>query len=420
MAQSQLEQELASIAKGFKDDGGIVAKPRKMLPAQQIRNIKAGRGSFDDLDWMLPANIETQKREYANFVENRYNRRDQGDLQKYRDLIVAASDPTNIKAQRELAEYRKFEITSDVMAVPWAMSAFQSVPLKPNELPMIERPQSKNFNSFNVTSIGVDGGRYNAQWRTTKEVETMEMGLMSTDRVEYSIMDLQQGDISQVDAINQRLLYDLEMKMDVLAKANIDAAKVVSGLQATMNIHPSVVLDNIPDTNYLDLDATDTGKLTIAKFKTILALVSKFGSAGGADVPITMRSVMISPQNLPDPWDFVSLVSGFSGGDAVEPKNTVPDSVRNSIFSTGMFTSAWGYNFNWVPNSQLAKGKMYIITDQPLGWVFTKPAFDKMLKWDETNSPDHAERNMGELLYQKAIRFVVPDEWRYRVIIVDF
>jgi hypothetical protein len=418
-----LAKELASIASSFKGSGDITATPKKKGPVSQIREIRSGRGSLEDCDWMLPANIESLEREYADFRENRFDRRNQEDLKRYRDLIIAASDPTNVKAQRELAEYRKFEITSDVMAVPWSMAAFQTVPLRPGELPMIERPQSKNFNSFNVNSIGVDGGRYSAQWRTTLEVETMEMQLLTTDRVEYSIMDLQQGDISQVDAINQRLLYDLEMKMDVLAKTNIDAAKVVSGLQDTMNIHPSVVLDNIPDTNYIDLDTLhsgSTGKLTIEKFKSLLALVSKFGSAGGADVPIQMRSVMVSPQNLNDPWDFVSLVSGFSGGDAVEPKSTVPTAVRDQIFQTGMFTSAWGYNFNWTPNNQLDIGQLYIITDQPLGWVFTKPIFDKMLKWDETNSPDHAERNMAEMLYQKALRFVVPDEWRYRVIIADF
>ena len=420
MKNQDLAKELAAISREFKGSN-IKAKPRSESPVSQIRSIRAGRGSIDDCDWMLPGNIETQKDEFASFQEGRFDRRDQDDLVRYRNLIVAASDTANIKAQRELAEYRKFEITSDVMAVPWSMAAFQTVPLKPNELPMIERPQSKNLNSFNVSYVGIDGGRYSAQWRTTKEAETMEMEMLTTDRVEYSIMDLQQGDISQVDAINQRLLYDLEMKMDILAKANIDAAKVVSGLQDTMNIHSSVVLANIPDTNYLDLTAVGTaGVLDIAKFKTILALVTKFGSAGGADVPIQMRSVMLSPQNMQDQWDFVSLVSGFSGGDAVEPKDTVPTSVRDNIFANGMFSSAWGYNFNWVPNNQLAKGKLYIITDQPIGWLFTKPIFDKMLKWDETNSPDHAERNMGELLYQKAVKFVVPDEWRYRVIIVDF
>jgi hypothetical protein len=59
---------------------------------------------------------------------------------------------------------------------------------------------------------------------------------------------------------------------------------------------------------------------------------------------------------------------------------------------------------------------MYITTTEPLGWVFTKPEFDRMLVWDESNSPDHAERRMGEVMYQKTVKFVMPDEWRYRVV----
>lgn len=417
---SMAERSLASERSGAGGASRITASQLNSHPAQSLRAVQRGLARMQDIPWVLQCNHGVGD-EMASAKANgeRFDRKDKISVDKYRKLIMLASEQNNQKAKAELASYRKFEITSDVMAAPWAMSAFQVVPLRMDELPLIERPQSRNLNSFTVTSCSIDGSVERMQWESTKAVETLEMGYISTPRVEYKLVDLQRGDVSQVDAVNWRLVYDLEMKMDTLARANIDSIAVASGLRATMSLHPLVIAANIPDKNYLDLSGyaspSAAGVLDILKLKAILLHINQFGSAGGADVPIQIANINVSPQNVRDPWDFIDLVSGWNGG-AVQPVNTVPKGVREQIFNTGMMTQAWGNSFSWTPNAQLDKGEMYITTTEPLGWVFTKPEFDRMLVWDESNSPDHAERRMGEVMYQKTVKFVMPDEWRYRVV----
>lgn len=415
---TQQRQRLAQAEKNFPGNGRITAMPYGLNATSAVETIREGEGSFSSIPWMLPQNRRKLSRDYASFRENRFDPSNPEDMARYRDVLKKSASDENLS--KEVAAYRTFVIQNDVLATPWALSAFQSINLSAGDLPLIERPRSRNLQRFTVRSVGIDGGALRDQWRTTKSAETLELELLTTDRVEYPIMDIQQGDIGASQDVDRELRYDLEMKLDTLAKANIDAAKVVSGLRDVLSIHPNVDVNNIPDTNYLNLNGVDTaGELSIGKLKTILDHVSQFGAAGGADEGISISTIMLSPQNLRDPWDFIDLVSGFSGGDAVEPKDTVPTPVRENIFQTGMITNAWGHTFSWMPNAQLSKGKMYVMTSKPLGWFFGKSELDRTLEWNATNSPDHAENNVGEILHQKAVRFYVPDVWQHRIVIVD-
>lgn len=423
----QREQERLADAKFPTQDKNFTIRPLES-PRQQIERVRNGSLELASVPWILPGNRGVVEAASRNLNEGRFDRSNREDVQRYRELIVKSNsgdqrDPEVLKARTELASYRTFELNNDVMATPWAMSAFQQVNLNPDEQPLIERPRSRNLQRFTVTSVGINGGTRQAQWRTTKSAETAEIELLATERVQYQIMDLQQGDVSQLDAINRELQYDMERKLDTLAKTNLDAAKVVSGLRDTLSIDADVTAANIPDTNYLDLDTAypgNAGVLTLPKLKAILLHVSKFGSAGFADQPISISNIMMSPQNLQDPWDFTDLVyAAFDGSGDVAPSDTVPQSVRDDIFRTGMMTSAWGHNFAWTPNSQLAKGKMYVLTGQPIGWAFMKPVFDRMLEWNEQNSADHADLNQGEVMWKKAISFYTVDVWQYRVVIID-
>jgi hypothetical protein len=154
------------------------------------------------------------------------------------------------------------------------------------------------------------------------------------------------------------------------------------------------------------------------KLKQILNHIALLQSAYATE-GLVPTAIMMSPQNVRDAWDFVSLVSGVAGNEPVLPKNTVPNSVREQIFATGGISNAWGMSLRWVPNSQIAKGKMYVFFNKPLGWMFTKTSLDRVLTWDESNSPDHAESNTGELLWKRVLRFYVPDLFKHRIVIID-
>jgi hypothetical protein len=383
-----------------------------------MSDVRSGRREASEVPFVGEFNRDHVERVVANRRENTFNRSDKNDLKKFRQLLKDSARDEGVA--RELADYRQFELTADVMASPFALAAFQEVPLSATELPMIVRPRSRNSQRFTVRRASVDGGQYSAQWQTTKSAETAEMDLLSTDKVEYSLVDIQQGNVSEFDNINVELTYDMEMKIDGLAKTNIDAQQTASGLRDNLSIHPLVQVDTIPDTNYLDLDTLypgDPDVLTIEKLKYILNHVALLEAAFQKE-GLKMQSIQMSPLNLRDAWDFTDLVYDATGSE-IAPKQTVTTPVREQIFSTGAITNAWGMTFSWVPNTQIPKGKMYVFFNQPLGWMFTKTEFDKLFKWDESNSMDHAEANIGEIMWRRCLAFYMPDLWKYRILIID-
>lgn len=414
----------------FSGNGNITAMPNfngMQSEIAALQQLRSGQLNINQLAFINPeARAELASR-LEILREGRFNVRDREDLERYRNLLrqAGASTRENWSAMQELADYRMFELNYDVMASPWALAPFSMVNLQPDELPLITIPRSRNLQRFDVYSIGIDGESERQQWRSTKDIIQMEMEMLSTDKVRYRLYDLQTGDVNESDAIQRELRYDLDMKLDTLALAQIDAGKTASGLRSILSLHPKIVAANIPDTNYLNLNGVDTaGELSVGKLRTIIGHIAMFGSAGQADEQFQITNIQVSPQNLQDPWKFVSQVSGWDTTATTpvmetNPVNTVPEFVREQVYNSGMFTNAWGYNFSWTPNPQLAKGKMYVFTNKPIGWLFTKTEYDKMLQWDDRTSPDFAERNYGEMMFKKALKFYCPDIWKQRYLIVD-
>lgn len=389
-----------------------------------IYDVRNGSLSPSSLAFALPQN----RQELASLLQARKNGRfdlhNTDDRKTFSAFLKKAAnarldDAESAKAWTELSEYRKFEFQTDILASPWALAAFQIVNLKDDELPLIIYPRSRNLQRFTVMSVSIDGQATRDQWISAKDMLQVEMEMLSTPRVRYRLMDLQTGDVNEYSAIQRELQYDMDMKIDDLAKTNIDAIAMTSGLRDLLSIDSRIPVANIPDANSLDLSGVDTaGELSIGKLKSILAHLSMFQYAGGALEPFTISNIQISPQNISDIWDFVSLVSGIDANYPQLPADTVPDSVREQVFRTGTFTNAWGHTFSLTPNPRLAKGAMYVFTTQPVGWALQKPGMDKVLNWDERVSPTYAEENYGETLMRKAFKIFMPDSWRQRICIV--
>lgn len=399
------------------------AEAIKTMPLANLRGgIQAAREGEDcaNIAGILPSNAQHFNRLVSDRRTNGFDLKKPEDRKEYQRRLIATRESR--EASEDMASYRKFTLTNDVWGSPFALSAFQTVNLGDDELPLLEFPMTGHYNSFTVRSQSINGGPREAQWRSTKDVTQYEMDSLATDRVSYPIVDIQQGDINQSEAINQKLRLAMDLKVDATALVNVDAAAATSGLRANLSLDPLIVAANIPDENSFDLNAMFTGNddvLTITKFKYILSRIALLQSVGGPLAGLTVSSFHCSPQNLQDSWNFVDLVSGFNlSGATQDPATTVTPQTRQQIFSTGQFTSAWGYNFSWVPSNQIAKGKLYVFMNQPLGWCFTKTQHDRVFVWDENNSPDHAESNMGEVMYRRVLTFVVPALWKYRVLII--
>ncbi len=390
----------------------------RMCPFPNGRELASLRqhrdGDMASLPYILDCNIPYQNQLLTEMAATDYDMKDVADQKELSKRIKeSANDPVK---EKELADFRKFTFSSDIMPSPFALSMFQVVDLAEDENPMIETPRSRNLQRFTVRTMSYDGTTLMNQWRTTKDALTLELETLATEKVSYQLIDIRQGNISAYNDVNTELKFDMDMKIDSLARAGADAAATASGLRALLNLHPAIVAANLPDKNYLDLSGVDvSGVLSIGKLKTILDYVALLTSAFPQE-GLQLRSVFMSPQNLRDAWDFTSLVSGLDGVAPTAPKDTVPSSVRDQIFATGGFMNAWGFKMNWVPNAQ---GKMYFTFNKPIGWCFTKRSLDRILKWDESNSMDHAEANYGELMYKKVMAFYRPDLWKYRILVVQ-
>lgn len=386
-----------------------------------VRRARNGEFALSEVPYVLDCNKRQgcdTLRDTASAGDGLFDLNDRAQRAEYSRRIKEAwtSDPQSVPA-REMAAYREFQILNDIMASPWALAAFQTVTLMDDEMPLIDFPMSRLYNTFTVKSISDAGRPTEAMWGSTRDMQQIDIGEVSTPLVRYSTRNLIEGDINELNRIQSSLQYEMDMKIDALALANINANVVASGLQDDLNIHPDIVLANIPDENELDLSASDAGVLTLAKLQTILLHILKFGTAGDGDRPFTISNIQMSPENVHDAWDFVSLVSGWdtsAGVGSFDPKQTVPPEVRSEIFRTGSITQAWGQTWTNTPNPQIAKGTMYVFTTEPVGWAFYKPSNDVILNYDERNNTNYALERMGETMARKAVSFYIPASWRRR------
>lgn len=382
--------------------------------------------------WMLEHNRRHAQQDYELAHAGRFHwRTNPADYKELAQLMQQSMQDQSL--QVELAQYRNFEITSDIQAIPFALGAFQQINLSADELPQMITPRTRQY--FNVRYIGQDGGARQDQWRTARQAVNIEMRLLSTDRVEYPLMDLQQGDVNEFDIINAQLRFDMEMKIETAALDVLNANYSATGIKALLNVHPTINKDNIPDGNYLDLrDVPTYGPLnvfTITRLKAILNHMAMWGFGFDPDGPISLSTMIMSPLNARDSWDYIDLVSGWdtegktwgtpdtSGRLSDDPRTTVPTAMREQIWSGGgMLQNAWGYRWSTQYNPRLSKGRLYIFTNQPVGWFFTKTEWDRIIEWRDL--PDFIEQNIGAVLHRRAIQFFMPDLWRYRFLVVDF
>lgn len=413
MSTTQMRQQVNAAESLFPGDK-ITATA--LPPSGEIASVLAGRpgASALNIPWMLHANREKLHRELASYRQGLFDVNDPEQLADYQALIRASGKDR--VAGAELAAYRQFVLTNEIVASKFAFGAFQQVTLGADELPIIIKPKKRQY--FNVRYIGNDGQARRDQWQDSRSASLLEMRRLSTDKIEYPLFDIQTGRIEAQNEINAQLKWDMDFKLDILAQDQLDANVTDSGLRALLSLHPKIIQANVPDKNHLDLTGVGTaGVFDITKLKTILAHIASWGVDGiTPDGGFTIQTIIISPQNMRDQWDFVNLVSGFSGGDS-QPDTVVPTPVREQIFNTGVMNHAWGYTWNTIPNARIDKGRLYVFSNKPVGWFFTKPEFDQVLTWD---GPDFQERNEGHVVYNKVVQFVMPDLWLHHYLVVDF
>jgi len=307
-----------------------------------------------------------------------------------------------------------YKVDLDVLAHLFALAFFQNTTLGEGDWPIVHN--EKRDGKMRTTYLGESGGTPKKQWIDRRSHTSYLVEKFTTNEVEYQLFDLQTGNVSAVDKVIAELSYELNLGIDKLARAVMDAGETNSGLRAQLNLHPDIVVANIPDTNHLDLNSVDTaGKASVEKFKRILDHFERFASDVEIDgQPLQIRTIYMSSVNKRDMWDFADLVAGYNLAGAVQdPSKTVPGDVRGEIWRSGRLESLFGYQFNIVTRNTIAEGRMYVGTNKPIGWYFNKPSMSNV--WRD----EDRRRNKGSAAMERVHLFVMPDVWKYRYLTVD-
>lgn len=322
---------------------------------------------------------------------------------------------TNPEVAHEICAARLIKISNDVLAHTFALSFLELVSLGDSEWPVIvNRHIDKNFK---ITKLGQNGGAPKKQLVERQTTLQLLMERISTEEYEFPLYNLQVGSTDELNECSARQVYEMTLKLDVLARAILDATAIASGLRATLNLHPSIIAANIPDANYLDLSTIGTsGQWNVEKIKRILDYCARFSADTSDDLgDTTVKAIYLPSTQKRDFWDMCELVSAYSGyagaaptGVVSDPNQTIPHEARMEIWRSGKLESMFGYSFAIVTRNTIAAPYSYVSTNRPMGYFFQKPSQDS---YHLDNSSKMIKANKNSIWSAKTIQMAAMSEW---------
>ena len=326
----------------------------------------------------------------------------------------------SFKGLQEWAEAIRLLITKDVLAHNFSLNAFfETVTLAPSDRPVLETRSRDG--KFKFSYVGQNGGRVKRANIETVEFAHPLLQKFSSGWKEFQLVNLQTGDVSESEKVQQELRFEFDHELDLLARALLDdsANLFSSGLRSTLSLHRSIVTANIPDANYLDLSGLgSSGQVTVEKLKQILDYFVRFASDVELDgQPLQIKTIFHSSQNTRDFWDMVDLVAGYNLAGAVQdPKDTLNTEGVAKVWRSGKLDGAFGETWMSVPRNTIEKGVMYIASNKPLGRYYEKPALGGTVFKE---GQEVMLNNTGAVKKFVTHSFVVPQAWAYRYLKVQ-
>lgn len=311
-------------------------------------------------------------------------------------------------------------VNVDVLAHLFTIGAFFEVkPLGPNDYPVVIT--TKRDTNYTIGYLAEDNGAPRRQRVTSRSHTNLNMTQVSTEKVEFPWRSLNTGNYDYMGEAMNEVSYELDLKIDQLGLALLKSSKKASGLRGCLNLHPSIVAENIPDANYLDLSGAtygDTGVWTVLKLQAIFDYAARFSADverdGGGQLQV--KTIFMSSRRIQDFWKFVDLVTGFSSaGTTMDPKQTVPTNIRQQIWQTGGIVQAFGNTFNLVPRNTLASDEVYVSFNKPAGRLYTKTSMDVT---ERDTSFEMHEKNLEALAMRKVIQLDQPSHLTKNFLVV--
>jgi hypothetical protein len=310
----------------------------------------------------------------------------------------------NEEKARAFAALRKEVLSISMLPELVANEIFELRPLAKDERILL---QTTKRGSYSVRVVDHHGGVPKDEWIFPDTQATYDVYKISTDEVFYPVDSLVQGNLDASDRVNEDLAFDYQNKIDTdvwtLWLSIFDTFPA-----GTYDRHSRINSSNVPSTNVIT--ATSEGAITVNVMKSLLAHMLLIGRR--------IRTIYVSPQDMPDIWDWTP-VNVSSGAD--KSAHVINDSLHENIQTSGVVNQMFGYSINWKPLNILATGTMYVTTDMPSGILYYKPDFEMSDMYTQKECRAIFKRPNFEAVYMEgAIKPLVPAPYRMNSVKVVF
>lgn len=221
-----------------------------------------------------------------------------------------------------------------------------------------------------VADVGQDGKARTAQLVRNQDRSAIRHHILSTDELEFPLVDVVRGVIADPSKAQMIAARDLSLKLATKLWTTIsDCAGgfVTTGAKQsrTYNAHSSIQTDNFPTTNVVDNSADAAFKLN--SLISAHEYGAQWGQVFGQEIyPVEIR--------VPS-----KLVLGMAREISATTQIT-QQSLSNQIATDGYVHDLYGKNVVIRGDEMLSSGtaaKVYVRFNRPLGTIFFKPGLDK-------------------------------------------
>lgn len=333
-----------------------------------------------------------------------------GTEENFKKLIQLKRDAvSDVTKLQELNRLRILTVENLVVAVSNAGSFFTKVTLEEDEEPMLENTTGQEMKA---RFIGEDGKPHMTQLMRNLSRKLIDLSWVSTDILEYPLIDIYRGKIGQ-DILNAApLARDLGLRIDAELWKLIKALPVATWVQTgppakrTFVLHSSIIPANVPAGNLLNL--ASEGSFNFNVIKAIVKFYMQMGNIFGSMVPEAI---------------FVPSIDVTAFIDAITLTSDGRNPAVQQIFEGGFVTNVGGMKIVIVGDAQLdpADGLAYVRTSKAIGEWYTKPSMDVTFP----ENPDQIsvkglKENKGETFIKKVFGAVTPLPWTVNMLAVKY
>lgn len=310
---------------------------------------------------------------------------------------------------QEINRMRVLTVENLIVPMSNAGTFFTQISLQEDEEPMLENTTGQEMKA---RFIGEDGKPHLTQIMKNLSRKLIDLFWISTDILEYPLIDVYRGRIGQ-DILNAApLARDLGLKIDVELWKLIKALPVATWVQTgppakrTFVLHSSIIAANVPVGNLLDLHTE--GAFNFNVIKAIVKFYMQMGNIFGAMVPQAIFVPSID-------------VTAFIDAITLQSEGTNPG--VQQIFEGGFITNIGGTRIVIVGDPMLdpAAGLAYVRTNKAIGEWYTKPSLDVTYPENPSQISNKAiKENKGETFIKKVFGAVTPLPWTVNMLAVKY